>query len=94
LADIFVDPLNIIPVAKVSKLAGGLVKEGAEVLAKEIPAVQKIGEMLGKAFITRFGQREEFKTLDIARKIEQELQYPGEIRVTIIRETRITEYAR
>ena len=65
LADIFVDPLNIIPVAKISKLAGGAIKEGAEVLAKEIPAVQKIGNMLGKAFITRFGQRQEFQTLDI-----------------------------
>ncbi len=31
---------------------------------------------------------------DIAMKIEQELKYPGEIKVTMIRETRITEYAR
>ncbi|MDD4477002.1 MAG: ribonuclease Y [Patescibacteria group bacterium] len=31
---------------------------------------------------------------DVARKIEQELQYPGEIRVTIIRETRVIEYAK
>ncbi len=31
---------------------------------------------------------------DIAIKIEQELKYPGEIKVTMIRETRITEYAR
>lgn len=31
---------------------------------------------------------------DIAHKIEQELKYPGEIRVTLIRETRITEYAK
>jgi ribonuclease Y len=31
---------------------------------------------------------------DVARKIEAELQYPGEIRVTIIRETRIVEYAK
>ncbi len=31
---------------------------------------------------------------DIARKIEQELQYPGEIRVTLIRETRVVEYAK
>ncbi len=31
---------------------------------------------------------------DIAKKIEQELKYPGEIRVTLIRENRITEYAR
>ncbi len=31
---------------------------------------------------------------DIAKKIEQELKYPGEIKVNVIRETRITEYAR
>ncbi|MBT4849439.1 ribonuclease Y [Candidatus Parcubacteria bacterium] len=31
---------------------------------------------------------------DIANKIESELKYPGEIRVTVIRENRITEYAR
>lgn len=31
---------------------------------------------------------------DIAQKIEQELQYPGEIKVTMIREKRIIEYAR
>ena len=31
---------------------------------------------------------------DVCRKIEQELQYPGEIRVTIIRETRVVEYAK
>lgn len=31
---------------------------------------------------------------DIANKIESELSYPGEIKVTIIRETRVIEYAR
>ncbi|MEK7588491.1 MAG: ribonuclease Y [Patescibacteria group bacterium] len=31
---------------------------------------------------------------DIALKIEQELKYPGEIKVTLIRETKIIEYAR
>lgn len=31
---------------------------------------------------------------DIANKIESDLKYPGEIRVTVIREKRITEYAR
>lgn len=30
----------------------------------------------------------------IAQKIESELQYPGEIKVTVIRETRVVEYAR
>lgn len=31
---------------------------------------------------------------DVAKKIEQELKYPGEIKVNVIREMRITEYAR
>ena len=31
---------------------------------------------------------------DIAKKIEEELKYPGEIKVNVIRETRIIEYAR
>jgi ribonuclease Y len=31
---------------------------------------------------------------DIASKIEEELKYPGEIKVNVIRETRVVEYAR
>ena len=31
---------------------------------------------------------------DIADKIEKEMQYPGEIKISVIRETRVIEYAR
>ena len=31
---------------------------------------------------------------DIARRIEEEMSYPGQIKVTVIRETRAVEYAR
>jgi hypothetical protein len=31
---------------------------------------------------------------DIAKRIENELEYPGQIKVTVIRETRSVEYAR
>ena len=31
---------------------------------------------------------------DVAKKIEEELDYPGQIKVTVIRETRAVEYAK
>jgi ribonuclease Y len=31
---------------------------------------------------------------DVAKKIETDMTYPGQIRVTVIRETRATELAR
>jgi ribonuclease Y len=31
---------------------------------------------------------------DIAKRIEEELQYPGQIKVTVIRELRAVEYAK
>jgi len=42
---------------------------------------------LKKLFIKKMGR-------DIAKKIEETMQYPGQIRVTVIRETRSTEYAK
>jgi ribonuclease Y len=31
---------------------------------------------------------------DIARKIERELNYPGQVKVTVVREVRVIEHAR
>ena len=31
---------------------------------------------------------------DITKKIENELQYPGQIKVNVIRESRVTDYAK
>jgi ribonuclease Y len=31
---------------------------------------------------------------DLARRIDEELLYPGQIRITVVRETRCVEYAK
>jgi ribonuclease Y len=31
---------------------------------------------------------------DIAKKIEDQMQYPGQIKVNVIRESRVTDYAK
>ena len=51
--------------------------------SKTLPELEKISDAEAKLMAR-----------DIALKIEQELKYPGEIKVTMIRETRIIEYAR
>ena len=35
-----------------------------------------------------------FLAKDIAKKIESELEYPGQIKVNVIRESRVTDYAK
>jgi ribonuclease Y len=35
-----------------------------------------------------------FLAKEIAKKIEQEMEYPGQIKVNVIRESRATEYAK
>jgi ribonuclease Y len=44
---------------------------------------------------TKVGDREAiWLSKDIARRIETELQYPGQIKVTVIREMRAVDYAK
>ena len=74
-ADIFLDPLFLL--GKAGKVKQSTVFVGSKIktawleLQKEHSAVQKVNEMLGRAFITRFGQREGFKEMDRARKIAE-----------------------
>lgn len=72
-----------------------------ETLVNAFPAVEKSYALQAGREIRIFVTPEkisdaEAKTMarDIAIKIEQELKYPGEIKVTLIRENRIIEYAR
>ena len=36
----------------------------------------------------------ELLALDIAKRIQKEMQYPGQVKVTVIRETRSVSYAK
>jgi len=75
--------------------------EDLEAVANSFPGVDKTYAIQAGREIRVFINPESMdeysmKTLarDIASKIEQELKYPGEIKVTVIREKRIVEYAR
>ena len=72
-----------------------------EALVNAFPAVEKSYALQAGREIRIFVTPEKISDAeaklmarDIATKIEQELKYPGEIKVTMIRETRIIEYAR
>ena len=72
-----------------------------EALVNTFPAVEKSYALQAGREIRIFVTPEKISDTeaklmarDIALKIEQELKYPGEIKVTMIRETRIVEYAR
>lgn len=75
--------------------------EDLEKTAKDFPGVDKVYAIQAGREIRVFVQPDQVDDYqaynlakDIARKIESELQYPGEIKVMIIRETRVIEYAR
>lgn len=75
--------------------------EELEGTAKGFPGVKKVYAIQAgreiRVFVTP-GEVDDYQSYnlakDIARKIEAELQYPGEIKVSVIRETRAIEYAR
>lgn len=72
-----------------------------EKVATSFPGVEKTYAIQAGREIRVFVMPQEVDDLqstklaqDIAKKIEAELKYPGEIKVTVIRENRIIEYAR
>lgn len=75
--------------------------EELETTASSFDAVQKAYAIQAGREVRVFVNPTEINDLEayqlaknIAQKIEGELKYPGEVKVTLIRETRITEYAR
>ena len=75
--------------------------EELEALANSEPGVEKSYAIAAGREVRVIVKPEEISDMearkmarDIADKIEKELQYPGEIKVSVIRETRVIEYAR
>ncbi|MFO8009889.1 MAG: ribonuclease Y [Dehalococcoidia bacterium] len=75
--------------------------ESLEHIASSFPAVEKSFAIQAGREVRILVKPEEIDDLesirlarDVAKKIEDELTYPGQIKVTVIRETRSTEYAR
>lgn len=75
--------------------------EELETLAKSFPGIDRAYAIQAGREIRVFVKPEQMDDYaatklagEIARKIEAELQYPGEIKITVIREKRVIEYAR
>ncbi|MBI2450912.1 MAG: ribonuclease Y [Parcubacteria group bacterium] len=75
--------------------------EDLEKIANSFPGVEKSYAIAAGRDLRVFVKSTEIDDLgakrmarDIALRIEQEMQYPGEIKINVIRETRIIEYAR
>jgi ribonuclease Y len=72
-----------------------------EDIANSFPGIEKTYAIAAGREIRVFVRPDDINDLesrrlarDIALRIEQELKYPGEIKITIIRETRVIDYAR
>jgi len=75
--------------------------ERLESLAESFPGVEKCFAIQAGREIRIMVQHKEVGdqeaaglASEVAKKIEKELQYPGQIKVVVIRETRAIEYAR
>jgi ribonuclease Y len=75
--------------------------EDLEAIANSFDGIEKTYAVQAGREIRIFVRPEEIGDLEaqkmaknIAKKVEEELKYPGEIKVTVIRENRITQYAR
>lgn len=75
--------------------------EALEDTARDFPGVDKVYAIQAGREVRIFVNPKEVDDYqsynlarDIARKVESELQYPGEIKVNVIRENRVIEYAR
>jgi len=75
--------------------------QALEQLAQSFPGVEKAYAIqAGREIrvIVRSGEVDDLAAYriarDLSRRIEQDLEYPGQIKVTVVRETRIVEYAR
>jgi ribonucrease Y len=75
--------------------------ERIEEIAAEKPGVEKVFAMQAGREIRVMVKPEDVDDIaaqviarDVAKQIEEELTYPGQIRITVVRESRATEYAK
>ena len=72
-----------------------------EDVAKDFPGIEKVYAIQSGREVRVFVRPQEINDLaahhlarDVADRVQEELKYPGEIRITVIREMRVIEYAK
>ena len=99
--DVIIPPPKDVTIEDLSEIAGGVSLQSGRklVIFKDLPLSSDIFTYLAKdpdilPEDVAIWQYIEAKAREVAKRVENEMEYPGQIKVNVIRETRVSDYAK